>query len=529
MNSSAKKSKEGGFFSKLFGGGTTQQKRIIRGLKRELGAAKIDLYKIKNDTISPPIAKLLYDVYRLSYQLRQNLPLDGSKKRFLPSFEDGFFLSFHSEDALALHEKLSPDHINKLAVKYGMGRTAPYVEKLLSEYMNYWNREAISRINSMYLNLLGFARFVHFDFFPILREFDLKLEEADFLKKPAFCSAEGSLLQEDLIKLHRALFRFDVDDTLDLAIEAVGKLAGTEPISKGGFSKLKNILTRLQVNNYIALIIRAIKKDPTPIPVEKRQRIDVFQTYSQRRRAEVTKVLKSLESKFRKEAVGSIISKIFDGSVEGRIKNYQETHNETYRRLELPVYRWVEPLNYMKAFLTDKYKSSIGTVVNELIVSGIFINKSTLEDMSDSYYALGGSLEAIAAFDEDLDTEGDRGRVIQRLLESVGKEQSAKKALVSNIEETNKNAKQIISSRIVNLREMALMLRNILDDYKKKSPSIITNLRKIRASSNRQFIEEIVLAYKDIYWFLKLLSNYLSLKDSRDDGEPSDSAIEQTP
>jgi len=527
-SSAAKPVESGGFFSKLFGRGTTQQKRVQRVLKRELGAAKIDLYKIKNDTIQPPIAKLIYEVYRLSFPLRQHFPLDGSKKRFLPSFEEGFNLCFHSENALAIHEKLGPEYIRKIAEKYGIKKTTPFVEKLLGEYMDLWDRESISNINSTYNNLLGFARFVHFDFFPLLREFDLKLEEANFMKKPSFSSSEGSLLKEDIIKLRRALFRFDVDDTFDRGMEAVEKLVGAEPIIKGSLAKLKNILKSLQENDYLSLIIRAINRSLLPVPVEKQTMLDVFQSYSQRRRMEVGKTLKSLEKSIRDEAVGSIVSKIFKGSVAGRIKNYQETHNEAFQRYGLPLYKWVDPLNYVKAFITDKYKPSISGVVNELIVSGIFINKRVLNDLSDGYYALGGSLELITAFDDDLDVEGDRGRMMQRLLENVGDEPGAKRALSSNIEEINKRAKQIIVGQIVNLKEMALGLKAIVEDYKKKSPAIIANLRKMRVGNNRQFIEEIVEAYKVIYWVLKLLSNYLSLKVSIHGAEENDISNEQT-
>jgi hypothetical protein len=527
-SSEAKPVERGGFFSKLFGRGTTQQKRVMRLLKRELGAAKIDLYKIKNDTILPPVAKLIYEVYKLSFPLRQHFLLDGLKKRFLPSFEEGFILCFHSESALAVHEKLGPEYIKKIAEKYGIKKTAPFVEKLLGEYMDLWDRESISNINSTYNNLLGLARFVHFDFFPLLREFDLKLEEADFLKKPSFSSSEGSLLKEDIIKLRRALFRFDVDDTFDRGMEAVEKLVGAETISKGSLAKLKNILKSLQENDYLSLIIRSINRSLSPVPVEKRTCLDIFQVYSQKRRTEVAKTLKSLEKSIRDEAVGSIVSKIFEGSVAGRIKNYQEIHNETFRRYGLPLYRWVDPLNYMKAFITDKYKPSISGVVNGLIVSGIFINKSALNDLSDSYYALGESLDIITAFEEDIDVDGDRGRLMQRLLENVGNEPGAKRALVRNIEEINKRAKQIIVGQIVNLKEMALGLKAIVEDYKKKSPAIIANLKKIRVRNNRQFIEEIIGAYKNIFWILKLLSNYLPLKVSIGEAEQNDVSNEQT-
>jgi len=511
MKSSRKKQDEGGFFSRLFGKGTAQQKRTLRLLKRELSAARIDLYKIKNDTISPAVAKFIYEVYRLSYPMRQHLTLDGSRKRFLPSFEEAFILTFHTKDASSIHEKLSPDYIRKLAEKHGMQKTVPYFEKMIDEYVDQWDGETISKINTAYENLIGFARFIHFDFFPLLREFDLKLEEANFLSKPSFSPAEGTLLVDDLINLHRALFRFNVDNGLDLGIEVLGKVAGTDP-GDAGYSKLKKAITTLQKNNYIETIIRAIKKSLSPVPVEKRRSMDIFQPYILRRRTEIGRVLRSLENKLREEAVGSIVSQLFDGNVDGRVKNYGKSHNEIYQRFELPLYRWVEPMNYLMAFLTDKYIPSISEVINELIVGGIFVNKHTLNELSNSYYALKESLSLIESLDSELDVDGDKGRLMQRLLDSVTNEKSARRALINNIEEVNKRAGSIIDGRVVNLKEMALSIKKILDDYKQKSPSVVSNLKKIRAGQNRQFIEEMVAAYKGIYWFLKLLSNYLPLK-----------------
>ncbi len=518
MKSSRKKLDEGGFFGRLFTKGSAQQKRTLRVLKRELSAARIDLYKIKNDTITPAVAKLLFEVYKLAYPMRQHLPLDGSRKRFLPSFEEAFILTFHTQEASSIHEKLSPDYIRKLAEKHGMSKTVPYVEKILDEYSDQWGSETISKINTAYANLIGFARFVHFDFFPLLREFDLKLEEADFLSKPSFSPAEGTLLVDDLINLHRALFRFDVDSGLDIGIEALSRIAGTD-MGGGSYSKLRKAITTLQKNNYIETIIRAIKKSLSPVPVEKRKSVDIFQHYIQRRRTEVSRVLRSLGNKLRDEAVGTIVSRLFDGNVDDRVKNYRKSHNETYQRFALPLYLWVEPLNYLKAFLTDKYVPSISETINELIVGGIFVNKHTLTELSNCYYKLKESLSLIESFDNELDTDGDKGRLIQRLLDSVTNEQSARRALTNNIEEVNKKAKSIINGMVVSFKEMALSIKKILDDYKQKSPSIVSNIKKIRVGKNRQFIEEMVAAYKDIYWFLKLLSHYLPLRAAQ--GETS--------
>ncbi len=515
VTTEVKKVERIGFFKKLFVRRDSAQRRAIKILKKELASAKIDLYNIKNDNISAAVARIIYDIYRLSYPLRQSFSLDQSKKRFTPSFESAFVLSFHSEDAIEIQNKFSQDYIKKLTIKYGIEKTYTYIEKLWNDYLDLFDKEKIAQINSIFTNLLYFARFVHFDFYPLLREFDPKLEEANFSKKPSFSSTEGPLLRDDIYKINRALYRFDVDEKLDLGIEKYSKVQNFEPISKDNLSKLKSLIVNLQRNNYLSLIIRAIDKNISPIPVEKPSLINLFSSYSSKRKEDVYKVLNSLKKKIQDEAISSIVSQLFEGSVIGRIKNYHELNNESFIGLGLPIFEHVKLLNYMKAFLTDKYKPSINKVLNELIISGTFISKSVLNSLSNSYYGLNNSLQIITEFDDDLDIDGDRGRAINRLLGTVKKEKGAKGTLKKIIQDTNIKAKLIIDEQIVNLKDMANSIRIILEDYKKKSHIITSNIKKIRGSNNRQFIEELVQAYKDIYLFLKLLSIYTSIKISR--------------
>ncbi|KKK49191.1 hypothetical protein LCGC14_3137550, partial [marine sediment metagenome] len=150
-------------------------------------------------------------------------------------------------------------------------------------------------------------------------------------------------------------------------------------------------------------------------------------------------------------------------------------------------------------------------VVNELIISGIFINKGVLNDLSNSYYALNSHLHNITAFENSLDSEGTTGKVITRLLQSIKREKSAKKILDKTIKNINLKAKIIIDEQVLNIKKMAQCLKNVLEDYKLKTPKIVSNIKKIRAGSNKQFIEELVKTYKDIFLLLKLMNNYVSI------------------
>jgi hypothetical protein len=274
---------------------------------------------------------------------------------------------------------------------------------------------------------------------------------------------------------------------------------------------LKNLISSLQKNGYIALIIRAIDKSLAPVPIEKPRTFDVFNTYLQKKKDEVQTVVNSIKRTLKEQSLTTMVSQLFDGSAEGRVKNYTDSRNDQLANLGIPVFKYVLPINYVKAFITDKYQPYISKVVNELIISGIFINKGILNDLSNSYYALNSHLHNITDFENSLDSEGTTGKAFTRLLQSIKKEKSAKKILGKTINNINLKAKLIVNEQVLNIKHMAQCLKNVLEDYKLDTPKIVSNIKKIRAGSNKQFIEELVKAYKDIFLLLKLLNNYLSI------------------
>jgi len=510
------KENSGGFFKRLFGGkGGATKRKEIKLLKRELSQARIDLYKIKKDTISPPIARIIYEIYRLSYPLTQLLPYDKKKEKFSPSFEESLMLSFHPSQALQIYNTMNEEYIKNLILKHGAINATRIIEKQLQEYLDFFDRESINRINYAFSNFLNFTKFSHFDFFPVLREFDPALEEANFLKKPSFSPAVGSLLRDDLYKLYRLLYSFKVDDTIDHGIKVFREKKDMDPISRNNLVKLKKIIGGLQQNNYISLIIQAIDKSIAPLPHEGMHFVDVFHTFTFKRKKDVLNNLNSIKKRMQEKEVNSLIYQLFDGNVAGRIKNYSDTKNEQFTTLGLPHFEYTKPLNYVKAFLTDKYKPSIRKIINELIVGGIFNDKGFQNNLSNSYYAINNLQLKIIELDNDLDVDGNSGNTIKRLLFAIHKSESTRKVLEKTIRGINSNAKIIIDDMIVNLRDMAYCIKKAVEDYRENNPKVVLNIRKIRTIYNKQFIEELVRAYKDIFIFLKLLNQYVPINISR--------------
>ncbi|MFW6180128.1 MAG: DUF5312 family protein [Spirochaetota bacterium] len=507
---------QGGFLMKLFGFGVNpERRRALRQLKRELGAVRVDLYRLKQDLIQVPVARMLYDLYRLTHPLKPLFPLEKKKQQLPPSVVDAFMMEFHSAEAREIAGQLTEEHIRRLIQSQGLKQAAARVEKLLERYFDCFDQETVRDINLVFSNLLAFARFTHFDFFPILREFDQLMEEGEFTRKPSFSPAEGHLLREDINTLNRVLHSFHTDQLLDRSLEVFSRIRNTESLNRSNLNRLRKLLAEIQQGGYFTLLIRAIDKNPAPVPVPHPLHVDIFNAYTFKRRGEVLGLLNTIRRKVRDEAVGALVREIFGNTVQARVKNYSVARSEQLTGQGLSGFRFLEPLNYVQAFCADKYRGLVAEKVNELIIGGVFVNKGVLNTLSNSYYALNKISRRISKLDEDLDQDGESGAAIKKHLATLHKNKNARNIIEKSVRDVNRKAELIINETLVNLKEMALCLKHVIEDYKREKPAYVANIRKIRSGGNREFMSELVGSYKLIYQFLRLLAKYVPITITR--------------
>ena len=512
------KEAEGGFFSRLFGFGREgPSKQTYRQLKKELATCNLDVYKLKQDTISVPFARSLYEIYKLTGPLRQLFHLDKKENKLPYAYMEAFVQYYQSETAGGISEKLTDEYINKYAVHNGVKNTVTYIDNLRNEYFNLFDQSMVNKINVYYTNFLYFIRFANFDFFPIIREFDEVLEEENFLDKPNFQPVDGTLLKDELFKLHHALYRFAVGEGIDQGIEVISQLKNVEPMSGNSVHRLKHLIKEFQENQYVSLVIRAIDMNPATIPIRKPVTVEIYNTYAAKKMQDVRNIIHTVKERYRNEAASSIVTQLFGDGAAGRLKNYNESKNDQLADLGLPVFEYATPLNYTKAFSTDRYNAFIRNILNELIIAGSFINKTILNNLSNGYYALNNLIKKIDEFDDDLDIDSSSGSTLHRLIRSVSKDKSSRNILEKTINKVNKKARLLITEEVVHVKEMAFIIKKILDEYKSSTPTIVHNIKKIRSNKNRDFIQDLVNCYKYIYLFLKLMGSYISLKVTKDE------------
>jgi hypothetical protein len=182
-------------------------------------------------------------------------------------------------------------------------------------------------------------------------------------------------------------------------------------------------------------------------------------------------------------------------------------------------YHFVRPLSYVYSFVTEIYQGMIAEAVNEIIVGANFINKGVLTVLSHSYYALNKIPPKIVKLEKDLDTDGASAEKIKRNLARLQRDNNSRLIVERLIQNIDKQAELIIFESIVNLKDMAKCLKNIIEDYKRVSPALVSNIKKIRTSGNKELIQNLVDSYNKIFQFLRLISKFVSINVSREEFE----------
>ena len=494
----------GGVFKRLFGSGSAGRKTRKR-LRREMAAAGVQLFDLKKSTVSIPVARRLYEIYRLTYPVRQLVRVHKNFTVLPESYAESIILYLSPKGARELHGALSGPAIEEQFRKRGFRLAAEEARKRLEEYLEYFDQQLIRRVNSRYSNFLHFIKLAYFDFYPVLREFDQNFEESNFKKKPSFSPVEGSLVVNELKSLHKVISAVEIDETIKAGLEGVAEFRGVSPPTSATLQKLKKEISHLKNAGWLPLILRAFDAGSL-LPAGEAPGIkDICSTYLKKKEKQVRSLIESSTVKYREGTVAPLAARIFDKNPAGRLRNYRKD-SDPLTTQGLPGYDYTVPLNFVLAFMTDRYAEFIEPSVNELIINGEFINHDLLEELSNSYYQLAEIQGSIETFDEELGAEAELRKTIDMLLGSISRNINAVQILKKKVREINSRALRIIVKDAQSLKTMAICLKRIIEDAGTSSPSLVSNVNKL-AKTRGGLLNSLMQSYKYIRLFLKLLSS----------------------
>jgi len=200
-----------------------------------------------------------------------------------------------------------------------------------------------------------------------------------------------------------------------------------------------------------------------------------------------------------------LLKSVFGTTAISRTQYYTERENLTYNKKNLQGYIYVKPVNYLKAFFLDHYKSEVRQIVDLLLIQGKWSSSILSQQFSEAYHQLMAYSEELINFDNALADDANVGGRIKRLLRASARDNSALSALRTTLDEVNDQAKSIINLSAQNLIVIGKNLKQIMNDYKAQSGEMIINWKELDLKTDHNVYSMMAEIYKKIYYFIQLL------------------------
>lgn len=509
------------FFRKIFGfdtGADGELKRMYAGIAH----IKPPYYRFKNNLVMTGFAQDLYlfcqtlkPLMDLADRTLSHPDLRVSRRYFdylvdleLPADERAKKDSFIYEGMKARLENAVKDDEEQAAVARDFQRFLKSVDALVDGRLNY--------------DLYEVERFIEVcrhDWERMLGFFDPGASLDDVRYKPDFQSCAGEQVLPELIDAYYLLAGFSFSEALHAKIMRVfERHAPATAASQAGkisklFSTLNKILSyRLSSDNLLALI-RLSKRDALYQPDIKRERVDYVDQYRKRLVTQYERDRERLLRERHENAVSMDIRDLFGGTEVLALDGYNED-NDSYLRRESPNgFTHVKPMSILKSFVKGVFEAQIKEAVKKVLVEGYFDNKNFQNSLANILYQCDRTAARIEAFEEGLKGNGRVSVIaVKRYVEEMRHGKDIMPFLSKIVDEINYKAKEICEDETGLFQMLAEVLGELLSDYKKSSPDLVTNIRSLGGGRNKELLVSLTEGRRRTEVFVRVMRNFAFIK-----------------
>lgn len=492
-------------FGSLFGGGgeSAANRKELRQISKVLKKSRFKFYDPRLNELSLQFANFIYQLYRFFGPLQQVLSRyaqsDAMKycivERGLPKEVLDLRASFNEE---AIRQIAASDDTKLLAQKFQ--QEFSFFKKLIA-------KAGIKKINLNYNAFQLFLQLVNFDYYYVLKKFDPKIPDLDFVYKPRFAPLIGVKLIEELKDFVVLLQIYDPLLNWDEILLAINEFRGAEVISLNLWKKVKKSLDEVKKSCVIEMIIAVVSGDPNYSTKYKNEIENIVATYVEKIGKELQEALRKVVSEKKNRNVNEYVRKIFDNKPPVvRLKNYSEKMNKQVVEVATKSFVFLQPANYMLAFFVDYLQKDFRDLINQYVIVGKWISPLNSQHMSDSFNRLLELHGELSEFDKSLGDEYRRGQSIRTYIRSS----DSRNAVIMDriVDEINLDAKNLLVDIAQNMVRLAKVLRSLIEDFGQKA--VLSNWKEVENSYKGELQKDTQVTYKKIYEMIQLLQIFLA-------------------
>jgi len=482
------------------------KKRKLKDINKELMQSKKKYYVYKTNTILPAFAQTLYEIYRDSQILVKYFDVKNHNK----SIKDFLFESSVSKKLQEVRVALTEESIKTTILSsQDPSQSIQKVKDQLKIFVQTFDNDTVNRINMTYNQIINLSYLISFDWFFILHKFDSNISETNFSYTPVFENLEGKYISDDIISINDYLTSIDLNQDYGNVFTYLNQISQDTSLTEV-LKKLIHKLKDLKRGDSLIKIIKLIIQDPFFKAKNFSSKERIVQDYVSGIQLEVRNAVEDSIKEINKNKVNKVLQEIFNTTTILRMKNYSNKLNEFLLSKGVGGgLKYVDPLNYIKAFILDICKGEIKTRIDFLIIKGTWESNTLAGKYTGLLEKINKFSARVIEFDEKCAEDGYFGKELRKFSTVLKHDKNAQSTLKRSMANVDSEAMQIIIDCIDLLIEIGKEMKSLVEDFNQKNPKQIINFHKLKWDFNNDFNTDMANIYKKLSSMVSLLKKYV--------------------
>lgn len=499
-----------------------QTKMKLKKIDSELKNLQSGIYK--NGLIQPNFAEVLRILYVNTREISKILEttIAGPDIKRNTRFEFQLIVSCYSEEnqqrlkELEYEKRKTEVTLADLDSK-NVSKTFEDQRRSLEKLVHELNSKEMMQIDFILIKLKQLVELCRFNFVTPLKTFDPKFNQNDAHYVPAFSAVAPISLENVLLDLYYIVADFSLTMPVAEAVIALSQILHNNSVSENKQKEIINSLKKVEyachkifTEDSLKKLIQLSKQNPEFEPQRAAFSADSRQRFS----AYLQDTFNSEESRIKRELKDSRIKSDLHNLFEDRplleLLGYNENLNSLLMQNSSASFSWITPIQVLKTFSQVFYSTQVQSLLNDIVIEGFFNNPNYKSQFSQTVFGANEIEEKIKAFEKSFESKGQNSEVlIKSYIKDSHKDSDFSKKLITHVDNINQEAKQIIQAQVNVLHSLYIELGDLLQDSKKPSCEIISNLKVLLISSrNRDTTNFLENNYEKWHIFFEIMKNY---------------------
>lgn len=492
----------------FFGGSgdpESEKKKLLKQIAREHARSRYKFYRVKGDEALPGLARFFYEIYKTiapAQVLLQNSESSGSLRTFIID-------SYLTDDQIQFSETLSEQSIMEMAKTMPVKTVQENVKNAMVQVFSIFDTELMRKIDEAYNVLLSFIRFSNFDYFFLLKKFDSGLVERSFGANPRFDSISANYIRDDIKDFLEVFNGLNMEADWKKIFSGLKQYRNLDVINADAWGKLVSAMKDVRNSQVLVQLVQLADSDPYFTPTALVSNEKIVDPYLQKLKTQTDVLIQKVIQEKRNSKVEELAKLIFGTSAVSRMKNYADKANVVFAKKMLGGFTYVQPLNFLKAFLLDFFKKDIRELIDILLIRGKWSTSLSSQSLSDSFHSLMAASEGLVEFDDSLGDDGELGSKLRMAMAKADRDKEQVKHLRNLLRDVNNKAVGIINASASALISMGRTMKALIEDYERSPHELVINWKEVDNASDGQIKARMLDIYKKIYYFVQLMQYFV--------------------